>query len=226
MSARRRRLCPFVLGVVLALVATGCSAVPEVEFSPRPTVQGSAPPPNYRQLGESIERAIASGSVGLDTIGAVLISVDGQTVLTHYRNGRRPDKTLHMWSVTKSFTSALIGIALDEKIIRDLDQTLVELLPSYRAQMKGNIAGITLRQLMTMSAGFHDDPSFIGDVFRQDGDAVAFILRRGLVSSPGQLYLDHGRWHGGHSPERISIRSANSNDGAARVRLHRQLNQP
>ena len=93
-------------------------------------MQSSASPPNYPQLGESIEKAITSGSVGLDTIGAVLISVDGQTVLTHYRNGRRPDKTLHMWSVTKSVTSALIGIALEEKIIGDLDQTLGELLPA------------------------------------------------------------------------------------------------
>jgi CubicO group peptidase (beta-lactamase class C family) len=87
-----------------------------------------------------------------------------------------PDKTLHMWSVTKSFTSALIGIALEEKIIRDLDQTLGELLPRYRAQMKGEVARITLRQLMTMSAGLQDElgtPSLIGDVFRQDGDAVA-----------------------------------------------------
>jgi CubicO group peptidase (beta-lactamase class C family) len=191
MGARRRRRCPFLVGVVLALVVAGCSAVPEAQLSPRPTVQSSASPPNYSQLGESIEKAIASGSVGLDTIGAVLISVDGQTVLTHYRNGRRPDKTLHMWSVTKSVTSALIGIALEEKIIGDLDQTLGELLPRYRAQMKGEIAGITLRQLMTMSAGFQDElgtPSLIGDVFRQDGDAVAFILRRALVSSPGETF--------------------------------------
>jgi CubicO group peptidase (beta-lactamase class C family) len=57
--------------------------------------------------------------------------------------------------------------------------------------MKGEIAGITLRQLMTMSAGFQDElgtPSLIGDVFRQDGDAVAFILRRALVSSPGETF--------------------------------------
>jgi hypothetical protein len=42
--------------------------------------------------------------------------------------------------------------------------------------MRGEVAGITRRQLMTMSAGFQDEmgtPSLIGDGFRQDGDAVA-----------------------------------------------------
>jgi hypothetical protein len=53
-----------------------------------PDDAGATAPVNYRQLGESIEEAIVSGSVALDTIGAVLISADGQTVLTHYRNGR------------------------------------------------------------------------------------------------------------------------------------------
>jgi CubicO group peptidase (beta-lactamase class C family) len=110
----------------------------------------------------------------------VLISADGQTVLTHYRNGRKPEKTLHVYSVTKSVLSALIGIALNEKLIKDLDSPLGELLPRHRAQMTDDMARVTLRQLMTMSAGFPEDestPSLIGDAIRQDGDAVAFIAQ-------------------------------------------------
>ena len=94
MTASRRRPWWFVLVVGVALMFAACSASPAVQQSP--TTQGSAAPPNYRQLGESIEDAFVSGSVALDTIGAVLINADGQTVLTHYRNGRKPDKTLHM----------------------------------------------------------------------------------------------------------------------------------
>ena len=121
----------------------------------------------------------------------MLINVDGQTVLTHYRNGWKPDKSLHVYSVTKSVLSALIGIALEEKLIKDLDSPLGELLPRQRAQMTGDVARVTLRQLMTMSAGFQEDestPSLIGDAIRQDGDAVAFILKLGLVSPPGETF--------------------------------------
>jgi hypothetical protein len=72
------------------MLFAACSASPVRQHDPSPTTQGSAAPPDYRQLGESIEEAIASGSVALDTIGAVLINADGQTVLTYYRNGREP----------------------------------------------------------------------------------------------------------------------------------------
>jgi CubicO group peptidase (beta-lactamase class C family) len=105
----------------------------------------------------------------------VLINVDGQTVLTHYRNGRKPGMTLHVYSVTKSVTSALIGIALDEKLIKDLDSPLGELVPRHRAHMTGDMTRVTLRQLMTMSAGFqYDDstPSPFADAIRHDGDAI------------------------------------------------------
>jgi CubicO group peptidase (beta-lactamase class C family) len=53
------------------------------------------------------------------------------------------------------------------------------------------MARVTLRQLMTMSAGFQEDdstPSLFGDVIRQDGDAVTVILKRGLVSTPGETF--------------------------------------
>jgi CubicO group peptidase (beta-lactamase class C family) len=85
----------------------------------------------------------------------------------------------------------LIGIALDEKLIKDLESPLGELLPRHRAQMAGDMARVTLRQLMTMSAGFPEDdftPSVMGDAIRQDGDAVAFILKHGLVSPPGETF--------------------------------------
>ena len=191
MTASRRWPWRFLLVVVMVLMFAACSASPVGQHDPSPTTQGSAAPPNYRQLGESIEEAIVSGSVALDTIGAVLINADGQTVLTHYRNGRKPDKTLHVYSVTKSVLSALIGIALDEKLIKELDSPLGELLPRHRAQITGDMARVTLRQLMTMSAGFQDDdstPSLFGDAIRQDGDAVAFILKLGLVSPPGETF--------------------------------------
>ena len=191
MTASRRRPWRFLLVVGVTLAFAACSASPAEQRDPSPATQDSAAPVNYRQLGESIEEAIVSGSVALDTIGAVLINADGQTVLTHYRHGRKPDKTMHVYSVTKSVLSALIGIALDEKLIKDLDSPLGELLPRHRAQMTGDMARVTLRQLMTMSAGFQEDdstPSPFADAIRQDGDAVTFILKHGLASPPGEAF--------------------------------------
>ena len=61
--------------------------------------------------------------VNLSTIDAVLVSVGGETKVAHNRNGSKPEEALHVYSVTKSVASALIGIAIDEKIISGLDAT-------------------------------------------------------------------------------------------------------
>src|SRR5918993_11355 len=137
-----------------ALLVVSCSTAADDTSAPGIP---SRPPADYQALETAIETKINSGSVGWQTIEAVLVSVDGTTRIAHYRNGRKPDEALHVWSVTKSVTSALIGIALDEQIIGSLDQTLDELLPRYRRFMTREQKQISLRQLMDMTAGFPPD---------------------------------------------------------------------
>jgi CubicO group peptidase (beta-lactamase class C family) len=137
----------------------------------------------------AIEDKISSGSLNLSTINAVLVSVGGETKVAHYRNGSKPQDALHVWSVTKSVVSALIGIAIDEKIISGLDATLPELLPRYQKYLSAEEKSITLRQLMSMTAGFPpDDPApfeNIHSVFTQRTDPIPMILKDGLDQPPG-----------------------------------------
>jgi CubicO group peptidase (beta-lactamase class C family) len=170
-----------------AMVVVSCSTQPD--DSPAPAIS-SRPPVDYQALETAIETKIMSGSVGWQTIGAVLVSVDGETKIAHYRNGRKPDQALHVWSVTKSVTSALIGIALDEQIIGSLDQTLDELLPQYRRFMTVEQKQISLRQLMDMTSGFPpDEPrDVIWKVFQHDRDPVPLILTEGLAIEPGEAF--------------------------------------
>ena len=179
-----RRLAALCLA---AIVVTSCSMQPD--DSPVPAIS-SRPPVDYQALETAIETKIMSGSVGWQTIGAVLVSVDGETRIAHYRNGRKPDEALHVWSVTKSVTSALIGIALDEQIIGSLDQTLDELLPKYRRFMTVEEKQISLRQLMDMTAGFPpDEPrDVIWKVFQHRRDPVPMILTEGLSVEPGEVF--------------------------------------
>jgi CubicO group peptidase (beta-lactamase class C family) len=170
-----------------AIVVVSCSTQPD--DSPAPAIS-SPPAVDYQALETAIETKIMSGSVGWQTIEAVLVSVDGETRIAHYRNGRKPDEALHVWSVTKSVTSALIGIALDEQIIGSLDQTLEELLPQYRRFMTVEQKQISLRQLMAMTAGFPpDEPrDVIWKVFQHDRDPVPLILTEGLSVEPGEVF--------------------------------------
>ena len=140
----------------------------------------------------AIEDKVSSGSLTLSTIDAVLVSVGGETKLADYRNGSRPEDALHVWSVTKSVVSALIGIAIDENIISGLDATLPELLPRYQKYLTADERSITLRQLMSMTAGFPpDDPApfeNIHSVFEQRTDPIPMILTDGLDQPPGTIF--------------------------------------
>jgi CubicO group peptidase (beta-lactamase class C family) len=62
-----------------------------------------------------------------------------------------------VFSVTKSVLSILIGIAIADGLIADLDQPLSALLPKHREGMSGDTAKVTLRHLMTMSGGFNNE---------------------------------------------------------------------
>ena len=85
-----------------------------------------------------------------------MVDVDGETKIAHYRHGFTEDDHGHVFSVTKSALSILIGIAIDDGLIADIDQPLAKLLPKHRKTMSGDTSKVTLRHLMTMSGGFNN----------------------------------------------------------------------
>ncbi len=134
-----------------------------------------------------LTRRMGDGDPALKAVRSVLVSVDGETVMSYYQ-ARKPTEQAHVWSVTKSVMSILVGVAIDEGRLR-LDQTLSELLTTHQAQMSPQVASITLRQLLTMTAGLPDSGMSL-----DSADPVGDILSYGLVSEPGAQfgYTDTG----------------------------------
>ena len=58
------------------------------------------------------------------------------------------------WSVAKSYTSAIVGIALAKGDLGDLDDSVAEYLPELAGSAKESV---TLRHLLTMTAGIYAD---------------------------------------------------------------------
>lgn len=96
-------------------------------------------------------------TVGLDALlaetgtTAFVVIEDGVVVRETYLNGYRRDSMTRSFSVTKSFTAALIGIALADGAIRTLDDPFVDYVPELRGH---GYDGITIRHLLLMAAGF------------------------------------------------------------------------
>jgi CubicO group peptidase (beta-lactamase class C family) len=124
-------------------------------------------------------------------INGVVIVRKGHIVFERYFNGCRPEDAHNVASVTKSFTSALIGIAIDSGFIQSVSQKVLSFFPEYVTNA-GDIQKrtITIRHLLTMTAPMawkKTDTSGYEPLnrLRRQPDWVKFILD--LLGRNGQL---------------------------------------
>jgi len=101
-------------------------------------------------------------------------------------------------SVTKSFTSALIGIAIQQGLIEGVNQKVVDFFPSRTIEnLDSRKQNMTLKHLLTMTTGFEwDEWSYPYTDSRNmliqminSGDAVQFMLNRPMLSNPGEEWI-------------------------------------
>ena len=187
------RTSRWLLVTIFMLVAVvGCSPAATPPSPTSPPTSTSQPRIDYVALEGEIEKAITTGPVTLDKVRAVLVNVDGDTKIAHYRHGFTEDNYGHVFSVTKSVVSILIGIAIADGLIADIDQPLSALLPKHRKAMSGDTAKVTLRHLMTMSGGFNNEfplGGFVWEKYTEPGQSfVNVLLERRQEFEPGKVF--------------------------------------
>jgi len=81
---------------------------------------------------------------------ALLVMKDGTILAELYRNNTGPQTRFISYSMAKSITSMLIGLALSEGSIRSLDDPIEE----YIAELAGSAySGVTIREILEMRSG-------------------------------------------------------------------------
>ena len=114
-------------------------------------------------------------------VHSVVVGRDDRLLFEYYRPGAGDETTLRdLQSVTKSVLSLAVGAALGQGLLHSVDQPLSELLP---AALASEAAGLSLRHLLTMSAGF--DP---GERVAAAADDAAVLLRRRRSAAPGTRF--------------------------------------
>jgi CubicO group peptidase (beta-lactamase class C family) len=143
-----RILLPVLLSAMLTV--TACASTPG-PISPNALAQNASPATIDPVMAAQMEAKINENYPNLYSI---LIQQGGQVVYEKYFQGHNKDTYTHVFSVTKSVTSALIGIALDKGLIKSLDQPIADFLPEYFPQPdKYNKKEITIRHALTMTSG-------------------------------------------------------------------------
>ena len=107
--------------------------------------------------------------------------------------------TLHdLRSVSKSVTSALIGIAIDRGYIESVDVPIFQFFPEYADHRTDEKNRITLKHLLTMTAGFEwdqsgahqsepDSPNSEAQM-ENSSDFIEYVLSKEISDEPGTRF--------------------------------------
>jgi CubicO group peptidase (beta-lactamase class C family) len=127
---------------------------------------------------------------GLETLHGLLVIKNGCLIAEKYFHGASASQKALLQSVTKSFTSALVGIALDQGYLSSVNQKMTDFFPEFIGRnYDARKDRITLRHLLEMRAGFpweETDPAYWDSLLT--GDYVPMIVDFPLVSDPGRAF--------------------------------------
>jgi len=131
-------------------------------------------------------------------ISSLLIVRHGYLVYEEYFRGHDRERLHPVYSVTKSVTSALIGIALEQGKIASIDLKLLDLFPEYQSLANMTVAKgqITLRHVLQMKAGFawdewstpYGSPNNPTTQLVQSSDWIKFVLDLPMAGIPGVTF--------------------------------------
>lgn len=148
--------------------------------------EGMAP----ERLAE-LERKLAAGEY--PSPDSLLIARNGKLVYERYWNGFHRDKAHDLRSATKSITSMLTGIALEQKLLPGVDTPILPLLSQYAPFKNGDERKerLTLRHLLEMRTGlacndWDEDSPGNEERMYDSRDWVKFIVDLPMVEEPGQ----------------------------------------
>lgn len=111
-----------------------------------------------------------------NTTGVVVLK-EGRLLYEKYFNGCTKESRVHIYSVTKSIVSALVGIALDKGYIESVGQRVLDFFPEYKVKRgEKTLQNITIRDMLTMTVPYkyHFFPPYIN--YFKSNDWVSFSL--------------------------------------------------
>jgi CubicO group peptidase (beta-lactamase class C family) len=137
---------------------------------------------------ELLARADRAIEAEYPNIYSLLVVGHGYLVFEKYYRGHDRSDQYNIKSITKSVTSALIGIALEQRSLSSLDQRVVEYLPEYAGRpIDERKQAITLRHLLTMTSGFAWTEDDI-DAWVSSPNWVRYAMNRPLAHNPGETF--------------------------------------
>ena len=123
-------------------------------------------------------------------VHSLLVIRNGYLVSETYFDSYQPDAKQDMQSVGRSFTSALVGIAIDKGYIDGVDHRIVDFFPdAYVCKSGSQKEAMTLDDVLTMRSGLEPqagDPYY--QAMQNSPDWIQFLLDKPVTDPPGSRW--------------------------------------
>lgn len=162
-SSHKRRLGSYIglcALLTLACVSRGTSQI-QTQIVPEqwPTIAWSEARPDVVGIDSATLKEAEQIYPRLFPSGySLLVIRNGFLVSESYFNGQTAETTNHIFSVTKTFVSTLVGVAVQQGWIESVDERVADLLPEYSVHPK--FSELTLEDVLTHRSGVRGSKNF------------------------------------------------------------------
>jgi CubicO group peptidase (beta-lactamase class C family) len=178
------------LGILLAAALLFSCSTPVVEPDYWPTEGWRTATPEEQGMSSAQLAAIFDYVAEEELeIHSILIVRNGYLVLEEYGHGHDAAGQHILYSVTKSVTSALVGIAIAEGHIESVEQPILEFFPDRTFRNTDDVKrAISIEDVLTMRAGI-DWYMSLRYTMSQAPDWAQFVLDLPMITEPGTEFL-------------------------------------
>ncbi len=186
-----------VITTVVAILSTvaGCGPRAEtaetVDYTPLLRDDWQVSTPAEQGLDAQLVAALYRNAGDLDTLYGLLVIKNGVLIAEAYFNRGSIGQQVALASVTKSYTSALVGIALEQGCLTHLDQKMLEFFPEFAAQITDpRKEQITIGQVLQMRSGYPWEEFTPGtlDLLLSNNNWLPRMVDFALTSDPGTAF--------------------------------------
>jgi CubicO group peptidase (beta-lactamase class C family) len=158
-----------------------------VDYTPQPGDEWKVSTPAEQGLDSMLVAKLYQNAAKVATLRALLVVKNGYLIAEGYFNGGAVDQKTRLQSATKSYTSALVGIALDQGYLSSVDQKMMDFFPELATQITDPRKNqITIREMLQMRAGYPWEES-TAELFQMlyHGFRPSLLADVPLVHDPG-----------------------------------------
>src|SRR5688500_2447067 len=172
-----------LFAALLAVFVGGCRETPAAERDAASHRSRAALP---GVLDDARLDAVYTRAAALRPLRSLLVFHRDSLRRERYFSGARADQPANIKSASKSVISALVGMALERGHLRDVRQSLSELLPLETRGLDSARRAITVEDLLTMRAGIQSTSFDQYGAFVSSRNWVRHSLTRPVVAAQGE----------------------------------------